>query len=410
MNKPGLLVLVVVAAVLLFWLWPDGEPVDAANPSERSSAAVPLEIGMEPTGAAPPSGAEEPPAPSPEVREERPRQTRESSSAAAGLRALDAWHRELPSNVAAVTDDADIAEALADFRAMWEGQGARYAAALELEVPASLGPDFARHARAYAEGGLTSLDRSLGRGGGGPAWLAWQEALALRAMELQENALGAKALGVLLPMMVESGYERERLLGLRPLVEQVGKRCSSFLPSRDYVVQSGDSLDRICKQFAKEGIRADYRWVAEFNDKSNYNLRAGEHLKIPATPLRVRAWRGLRMIAVYAGDAPVRLYEASFGQPGEETPLGTFTVDSEVPEPPYWPPDGSPALPFGHPDNPLGTRWMGFKEKPSYGIHGTSDEATIGTYETLGCIRMRNTEVEELFEMIPRGGQVEISP
>jgi lipoprotein-anchoring transpeptidase ErfK/SrfK len=41
-----------------------------------------------------------------------------------------------------------------------------------------------------------------------------------------------------------------------------------------------------------------------------------------------------------------------------------------------------------------------------FGIHGTWDANSIGTNASLGCVRMRNAEVEELYDFIPmpRGG------
>lgn len=40
------------------------------------------------------------------------------------------------------------------------------------------------------------------------------------------------------------------------------------------------------------------------------------------------------------------------------------------------------------------------------GIHGTTDNAQVGSPVTNGCIRMRNTDVEELYRLIPNGVRV----
>ena len=64
-------------------------------------------------------------------------------------------------------------------------------------------------------------------------------------------------------------------------------------------------------------------------------------------------------------------------------------------------------VPAGSPENILGSRWLGISE-PGYGIHGTTEPETIGTYQTKGCIRMRNADVEELFVIIPTGADVVI--
>jgi lipoprotein-anchoring transpeptidase ErfK/SrfK len=73
-------------------------------------------------------------------------------------------------------------------------------------------------------------------------------------------------------------------------------------------------------------------------------------------------------------------------------------------------------LPPDHPENILGTRWLGFAQKDgfpeaaTFGIHGTKEDQTIGTESSNGCIRMHNGEVEELFEWVGAGTAVEIVP
>ena len=59
----------------------------------------------------------------------------------------------------------------------------------------------------------------------------------------------------------------------------------------------------------------------------------------------------------------------------------------------------------GAPNNPLGKRWMGLNIKGGsmYGIHGNSDKNSIGRYISLGCIRMFNEDVENLYELIEIG-------
>lgn len=42
-------------------------------------------------------------------------------------------------------------------------------------------------------------------------------------------------------------------------------------------------------------------------------------------------------------------------------------------------------------------------------IHGAPDEAPMGVPSSIGCIRMRNAEIVELFDLVPVGTPVEIS-
>jgi len=43
-----------------------------------------------------------------------------------------------------------------------------------------------------------------------------------------------------------------------------------------------------------------------------------------------------------------------------------------------------------------------------YGIHGTWEPETVGSAVSKGCIRMLNTDVEELFDIVPVGTAVTI--
>lgn len=57
----------------------------------------------------------------------------------------------------------------------------------------------------------------------------------------------------------------------------------------------------------------------------------------------------------------------------------------------------------------FGTRWMGLNVPwGTYGIHGTNKPWSIGQFASHGCIRMRNKDVEELFEWVPVGTPVRI--
>ena len=56
----------------------------------------------------------------------------------------------------------------------------------------------------------------------------------------------------------------------------------------------------------------------------------------------------------------------------------------------------------------FGSRWMGLNH-PGYGIHGTNNPAAIGTNVSLGCIRMHNTDVEQLFKLVEIGTPVIIT-
>jgi lipoprotein-anchoring transpeptidase ErfK/SrfK len=63
----------------------------------------------------------------------------------------------------------------------------------------------------------------------------------------------------------------------------------------------------------------------------------------------------------------------------------------------------------GGPANPLGARALYLSEggrDTLYRIHGTNEPEKIGQAASSGCIRMRNIDVVDLFNRVPRGATV----
>jgi hypothetical protein len=327
-----------------------------------------------------------------------------------GARAVNDWHRGLEQQRGAnwARFSPQAGDALRGFAAMFGPDPRAYRAQLRSDPPQSLGAEFASLAKAYGEGDLAGLAVALKpTPDPSPAWLAWAEALAVQGVQQEQYLVGGRSLGRLLQGMLALGYSRDRVLELKPTAASLGRQAGEFLPFDKYEVQPGESMYVVRAKIRKQGKKHNYRWLAEFNRKGNYNLRQGETLKIPHQELSVRAWRGARVVAVFAGEFPVRIYTCSVGRKGHETPLGSFSLGICEEKPVYYP-SGLPAVPYGNPENPLGERWMGYNEAPSYGLHGTNSEETIGSFESEGCIRMHNTDVIELFDLLPVGTLVEI--
>jgi lipoprotein-anchoring transpeptidase ErfK/SrfK len=70
------------------------------------------------------------------------------------------------------------------------------------------------------------------------------------------------------------------------------------------------------------------------------------------------------------------------------------------------PEDRGRVVPPG-PANPLKARWLGIFD--GAGIHGTDNEASIGTAASHGCVRMRIPEVIELYDQVPVGAPIYIA-
>lgn len=177
-----------------------------------------------------------------------------------------------------------------------------------------------------------------------------------------------------------------------------------------YVIQSGDNLVGIAKRFDTT--------VAAL--QRGNNLESTSAVIYPGAVLYI--YQGRWSITVNKehfalvlldGESIFKVYRVGIGRQ-DRTPVGIFQVNNKLPEPAWHPPGR--AIPYGHPDNVLGTRWLGIApiegtdpSLRSYGIHGTWEPETVGTAASEGCVRMLNEEVNELFDIVPVGTRVTIA-
>ncbi|WP_117151999.1 L,D-transpeptidase [Paraliobacillus quinghaiensis] len=100
------------------------------------------------------------------------------------------------------------------------------------------------------------------------------------------------------------------------------------------------------------------------------------------------------------------IFPIATGATNDLTPTGMHSIIIKAVNPYY----RKKNIQGGAPDNPLGSRWIGFDAKNSdgrmYGIHGTNRPESIGQNVSAGCIRMLNEHVEEIYEKIPIGTKV----
>ena len=104
-------------------------------------------------------------------------------------------------------------------------------------------------------------------------------------------------------------------------------------------------------------------------------------------------------------------YGIGVGRPGFEW-SGVKTISRKAEWPDWTPPPEMlkrrPDLPrhmAGGPENPLGARAM-YLGSSLYRIHGTNEPHTIGQNVSSGCIRMMNSDVEDLYERVRVGTKV----
>ncbi len=111
-----------------------------------------------------------------------------------------------------------------------------------------------------------------------------------------------------------------------------------------------------------------------------------------------------RKLALLEDGLVVKTWRTAVGTESTPTPGGTYTIVNRVANPTYYLP-GKVITPG--PSNPVGTRWMGLSLK-GFGIHGTNNPGSIGRKASHGCVRMKNRDIEELFDLVRVGDTVEL--
>jgi lipoprotein-anchoring transpeptidase ErfK/SrfK len=137
--------------------------------------------------------------------------------------------------------------------------------------------------------------------------------------------------------------------------------------------------------------------------------------------------RGKRQVVVVENGRELRRFPVAVGMPGWETPLGRFQVIEMAPDPVWKHPVSGKLYPPG-PNNPLGSRWIGFhrdcagkrgfngqqhlevKGCVSAGFHGTPQRESIGLAVSHGCVRMYDENVRDLFDLVRMGTVVTVLP
>ncbi|MEG3436120.1 L,D-transpeptidase [Pannus brasiliensis CCIBt3594] len=118
-----------------------------------------------------------------------------------------------------------------------------------------------------------------------------------------------------------------------------------------------------------------------------------------------------RKVYVYRDDKVLHKFTVAVGKKGWETPTGKFQVRELVRNPVWTNPWTGQTTPPG-PNSALGERWIGFwtDGKNSIGFHGTPTVNSLGKAASHGCVRMRNSDVKVLFDLVQMGTPVIVQP
>lgn len=162
---------------------------------------------------------------------------------------------------------------------------------------------------------------------------------------------------------------------------------------QEYVIQSGDSLARIARTF-----NTTVELLQKGNNLKGSMIRQGDRLRILKGDFSVRVDKSDNLLDVFFNGKFFKRYQVGTGK-FAKTPEGDFEINDRIAQPTWWRPDGK-AIPFGDPENLLGTHWLSLNVR-GYGIHGTWEPDTIGQQASAGCVRLLNEDIEELFALLP---------
>jgi lipoprotein-anchoring transpeptidase ErfK/SrfK len=175
-----------------------------------------------------------------------------------------------------------------------------------------------------------------------------------------------------------------------------------MMPGKEYyVIQSGDYLQKIAKQYS-----TTVKLIQEMNGLETDVIRSGARLLVFNSNFSMRVSKSQNHLDLLMDGRLFKRYRVGTGKFGK-TPAVEFTVIDKIVEPPWTRPADNRQIEYGDPENVLGTRWMAIKstdhpELTGFGIHGTWERDSIGKQSSAGCIRMLNEDVEELFDLVPR--------
>lgn len=183
-------------------------------------------------------------------------------------------------------------------------------------------------------------------------------------------------------------------------------------------VKQGETLYSITRNYYQNANYQDA--LASYNRIKNptTDIKTGIVLKIPNQTVivnhqpkgtySIKINKSTNKLIVSIDNETVKTFPIATGKEASMTPEGTFTIANKV-EKPWFNPEN---IPGGDDKNPLGTHWLGLDvpgtKGYTYGIHGTNNPSSIGTYASKGCIRMHNSDIQWLYDNIPVKTTVEI--
>ncbi|MFP4353665.1 MAG: L,D-transpeptidase family protein [Phycisphaerae bacterium] len=185
-----------------------------------------------------------------------------------------------------------------------------------------------------------------------------------------------------------------------------------------YTFQPGDILTRVVDK-NHLALRVPDQLILRVNPRMDpQTIRPGTRIKMVKGPFHAVVYKDKFVMDVYLKnyDGPItfiRRLDIGIGA-DDATPSGAFqvTLGKKLKHAAWNPPPGSQfkkTIAWGQPDYPLGKDglWISLsgveeanRHATGYGLHGTDKPDSVGKAESLGCIRMRDADIEFTFAVL----------
>lgn len=221
-----------------------------------------------------------------------------------------------------------------------------------------------------------------------------------RRFEAKGNLLEAK---LLYQKLVNDFPESSSIMDWQKKTEDINIKLL-FSPvitpkSISYSIRPGDTLNKIAREH-----KTTAELIMKSNDIGDSLITPGRSIKIWVAPFSMLVNKSQNILLLKSDEEIVKTYIVSTGK-NNCTPVGTFKIVNKLLNPTWF--KAGAIVPAESAENVLGTRWMGFN-LAGYGIHGTTAPKELGKQVTQGCVRLSNSDVQELYSIVPVGTEVTI--
>lgn len=166
-----------------------------------------------------------------------------------------------------------------------------------------------------------------------------------------------------------------------------------------YEIKPADTLAKIAKEY-----KTTVELIMKSNNMPDAKIIPGRKIKVWNAPFSIVVDKSQNTLMLKSDEEIIKTYIVSTGK-NNSTPTGNFKITNKLVNPTWF--KAGAVFPPDSPQNILGARWLGF-DLAGYGIHGTIDPESLGSQVTQGCVRMSNSDVEELYTIVPVGTEVAI--